>query len=83
MDAVSLQILVDTDKGYIALNQEIADSTGHDIDPYIEYNLDTLNNCQWLGITTIGDVKLMLIQRKDEAVGLAKRILEDSEGREL
>ena len=78
LDAVSMQILIDTDKGYISLNQEIADCTGHEIDTYT-YNQEILNCCKWLGITTIGDLKLALEQKKDVAVGIAKSFLENDE----
>ncbi|MBD5134794.1 MAG: GTP pyrophosphokinase [Lachnospiraceae bacterium] len=78
LDAVSLQILLDTDKGYISLNQEIMDCTGIEIDSVAENIQSALNKCRWLGIKTVGDVKLLLEHKKDLAVGLAKKILDDN-----
>lgn len=75
LDAVSLQILLDKDKDFLSLNQEIADVTGIELDCEKGVNLGILNCCQWLGITTAGEAKTLLAQKKDLAVGLAKGIL--------
>lgn len=82
LDAVSLQVLIDTDEEYSLLNQKIADCTGYIIDTDRVYK-KTLNLCKWLGIMTIGDVKLLLEQKKDLAVDLAKKILVNKEDRTL
>lgn len=75
LDAVSLQVLLDTDENFIALNQAIEDCAGIPIDPdRASYQL-ILNGFQWLGIVTVGDVKRLLEQKKDLAVGLAGEIL--------
>ncbi|MDE7021729.1 MAG: hypothetical protein K2P23_12650, partial [Lachnospiraceae bacterium] len=59
----------------LPLNQEIADVTGIELDCEKGVNLGILNCCQWLGITTAGEAKTLLAQKKDLAVGLAKGIL--------
>lgn len=76
LDAVSLQILLNTDKGYISFMQEIVDCTGIKIDPDRIDIRGTLNQCRWLGITTVGDVKLLIEQKKYLAVSLAKKFLD-------
>lgn len=81
LDAVSLQILLDTDKEYISLNQEIADFTGIRINSSLIDTQVVLNECRWLGIMTVGDLKRLLEQKKDMAVSLAKKILGDGAGR--
>lgn len=83
LDAVSLQILLDTDKDFISLNQAIMDCTGMKMDNDQTSVQNILNYCQWLGMTTVGDVKLLLEQKKDMAVGLAKEILGKAEDRIL
>lgn len=75
LDAVSLEILLDTDKDFLSLNQEIADMTGINIDYDIADSKDSLNRCQWLDIMTAKDAKGLLEQKRDLAVGLAKGIL--------
>lgn len=75
LDAVSLEILLDTDKDFLSLNQEISDMTGIEIDYDIADSKDSLNRCQWLEIMTAKDAKGLLEQKRDLAVGLAKGIL--------
>ncbi len=79
LDAVSLQILLETDKDVLALNQAIADGTGNIIDLNGAYSQEILNYCQWLGITTVGDIKRLLEQKTDLALGLAKGILKEND----
>ncbi len=81
LDAVSLQVLFETDKDVLSLNQAIEDGTGNKIDSNGTYTQEILNYCQWLGITTVGDIKLLLQQEADLALYLAKEILkENSDG---
>lgn len=80
LDAVSLQILLDTDKEYILLNQEIVDCAEIKMVPDKINIQGSLNECRWLGITTVGDVKLLLKQKKDLAVGIAKKLLDGEKG---
>ena len=75
LDAVSLEILLDTDKDFLSLNQEISDMTGIEIDYDIADSKDSLNRCQWLEIMTAKDAKGLVEQKRDLAVGLAKGIL--------
>lgn len=72
LDAVSLEVLLDTDPDFISLNQEIVNGTRIKIDSNQTYYQTNLNELQWLGITTVGEVKQLLEQKKDLAIGLAK-----------
>lgn len=79
LDAVSLQVFLEKDKDIFSLNQAIEDCTGIKIDLTVAYGQNILNYCQWLGITTVGDIKLLLEQRADLALNLAKEILDGNE----
>ena len=79
LDAVSLQILLDTDKDFISLNQTIADCIGKRIDINMPCEQFILNCCQWLEIVTIGEAKLLLERNKALAVSLAKEWLKETE----
>lgn len=71
LDAVSLQVLLDTDKDFIALNRAIENRTGIRIDlNSANYQL-ILSGFQWFGITTVGDAKQLLEEKRDLAVSLA------------
>lgn len=75
LDAVSLQVLLDTDQDFILLNQAIENNTELTID-YNKTNYpDALGRFQWLEIVTVKDIKQLLKEKGDLALSLAKGIL--------
>lgn len=77
LDAVSLQILLDTDNAFIELDQTIEDRTGIEINSNRADYQTILNRLHWLGITTIGETKRLLEEEKGLAVKLAVESLRD------
>ena len=84
LDAISLQVLLDTDEAFIALNKAIEERTGIKIGSSENANYQTiLNEFQWLGITTIGGAKRLLEEKKDLAVSLAGENLSREKNKSL
>lgn len=84
LDAISLQVLLDTDEAFIALNKAIEERTGIKIGSSENANYQTiLNEFQWLGITTIGGAKRLLEEKKDLAVSLAGENLSKEKNKSL
>lgn len=78
LDAVSLQILLDTDKDFISFNQDIENSTGIKIDSDKANYEGILRMLQWFGITTVGDVKKLLKEEERLAVYFVQKTLKKS-----